>query len=231
MGKDKNRVQGFGSGPTGIARQARRDVAANPFFEVVNLGIEWYEDKLDNFFGTTKMEAEAKRLGELAKVTTEAVNQEIDRMRAAQDTALAETERRIAQTWVSLMTPQWQSRMNSVGEYLGKGLGDGMSKGMMSFLGMLGIDSDKSNDVGAKKPKSFGPRIKITFETETPDLEKMKAQREKYVEALKKEYDQQMAESMTEFQGLGFSGQIDPMPAMQSAKELMDSYEQFNNKR
>lgn len=200
-------------------------------FEVVNLGIEWYEDKLDNFFGTTKMEAEAKRLGELAKVTTEAVNQEIDHMRAAQDAALAETERRIAQTWVSLMTPHWQTRMNAVGEYLGKGLGDGMSKGMMSFLGMLGIDSDKSNDVGASKPKSFGPKIKITFETETPDLEKMKAQREKYVEALKKEYDQQMAESMTEFQGLGFSGQIDPMPAMQSAKELMDSYEQFNNKR
>lgn len=164
--------------------------------------------------------------------------------RARLDAELLDMERRIALSFVSMMTPEWQQRMMGVGKFMGTGIAAGMQSGMSKFLGALGITSgvvhldekemaaiaaEGEKAAAALKGGKGGGGPKVTIDIEIPDASAMRAKYAKMTEEWERVQAEARSQSVADFQEFGFKADIGALPeAMQTAGELQASYEQFN---
>lgn len=164
--------------------------------------------------------------------------------RARLDAELLDMERRIALSFVSMMTPEWQQRMMGVGKFMGTGIAAGMQSGMSKFLGALGITSgvvhldekemaaiaaEGEKAAAALKGGKGGGGPKVTIDIEIPDVSAMRAKYAKMTEEWERVQAEARSQSVADFQEFGFKADIGALPeAMQTASELQANYQQFN---
>lgn len=166
--------------------------------------------------------------------------------RARLDAELLDMERRIALSFVSMMTPEWQQRMMGVGKFMGTGIAAGMQSGMSKFLGALGItsgvvhlDEKEMAAIAAEGEKAAaalkggkgggGAAIKVAVEVDTPLLDKMLKEMEVW-DRWKADFieDLNVKASVAAADAITSRSNADIKEIKMTAQETADAYQQFN---